>query len=77
MHEPLVIIPGMMADARLFLPQMVRRITGALVSVGRGAISAEEFAATLARAVPGSMGPSAPAHGLCLMNVYYDEGYSP
>ena len=24
MHEPLVIIPGMMADARLFLPQMVR-----------------------------------------------------
>ena len=24
MHEPLVMIPGMMADARLFLPQMVR-----------------------------------------------------
>ena len=24
MHEPLVIIPGLMADARLFLPQMVR-----------------------------------------------------
>lgn len=64
-------------EANAFLPQMVRRITGALVSVGRGAISAEEFAATLARAVPGSMGPSAPAHGLCLMNVYYDEGYSP
>ncbi|MGD9934305.1 MAG: tRNA pseudouridine(38-40) synthase TruA [Dehalococcoidia bacterium] len=64
-------------EANAFLPQMVRRITGALVSVGRGAISVEEFAATLARAVPGSMGPTAPAHGLCLMNVYYDEGYSP
>ena len=24
MHEPLVMIPGLMSDARLFLPQMVR-----------------------------------------------------
>lgn len=64
-------------EANAFLPQMVRRLTGALVSVGRGALPVEEFAATLRRAVPGSMGPTAPAHGLCLINVYYDEGYSP
>lgn len=63
-------------EANAFLPQMVRRITGALVSVGRGAVTVEEFADTLALA-PGSIGPTAPAHGLCLMHVYYDEGYSP
>jgi len=64
-------------EANAFLPQMVRRITGALVSVGRGAVTVEEFADTLRRAAPGSIGPTAPAHGLCLMHVYYDEGYSP
>lgn len=64
-------------EANAFLPQMVRRMTGALVGVGRGAVPVEEFVATLRRAAPGTMGPTAPAHGLCLMNVYYDEGYSP
>ena len=61
------------ADA--FLPHMVRRLAGALVRVGMGSLKPEEFARLLRRAEPGSMGPTAPAHGLCLQSVEYDEGY--
>lgn len=61
------------ADA--FLPHMVRRLTGALVQVGRGQLKEEEFIRLLQVAEPGSMGPTAPAHGLCLQHVEYDEGY--
>jgi tRNA pseudouridine38-40 synthase len=64
-------------EANAFLPQMVRRITGALVRVGRGSLDAEEFAAILRRAHQGTLGPTAPAHGLCLQRVEYDEGYLP
>ena len=58
-----------------FLPQMVRRLTGALVRVGRSAITTEEFAALLHAARQGTIRPTAPAHGLCLQRVEYDEGY--
>ncbi|MFN0145591.1 MAG: tRNA pseudouridine(38-40) synthase TruA [Dehalococcoidia bacterium] len=61
------------ADA--FLPHMVRRLAGALVRVGRGQLKEEEFVRLLKEAEPGSMGPTAPAHGLCLVRVEYDEGY--
>jgi tRNA pseudouridine38-40 synthase len=61
------------ADA--FLPQMVRRLTGALVRVGRGSLKIDEFARLLTAAEPGSLGPTAPPHGLCLQRVEYDEGY--
>lgn len=61
------------ADA--FLPQMVRRLTGALIQVGRGALEVEEFVRLLAQAEQGSIGPTAPPHGLCLQRVSYDEGY--
>jgi tRNA pseudouridine38-40 synthase len=61
--------------ANAFLPHMVRRLTGALVQVGRGAHTPEEFVRLLRRAEPGSVGPTAPAHGLCLQRVEYDEGY--
>ena len=61
------------ADA--FLPHMVRRLTGALVQVGRGQLEEKEFVRLLRQAEPGSMGPTAPAHGLCLQRVEYDEGY--
>ncbi|GBD23863.1 tRNA pseudouridine synthase A [bacterium HR29] len=62
-------------EADAFLPQMVRRIVGALVQVGRGRLTAEQFSELLRQATPCSMGPAAPPHGLCLWSVSYDEGY--
>lgn len=62
-------------EADAFLPQMVRRLTGALVAIGRGSQTVEEFVRLLGQATPGAIGPSAPPHGLCLEQVWYDEGY--
>jgi tRNA pseudouridine38-40 synthase len=64
-------------EADAFLPHMVRRIAGVLVKAGRGAITAEELARLLEQAKRGTLGPTAPAHGLCLRYVHYDEGYLP
>lgn len=61
------------ADA--FLPQMVRRLTGALVQVGRGTLRVDDFVRMLGQAVPATLGPVAPARGLCLQRVWYEEGY--
>ena len=61
------------ADA--FLPQMVRRIVGCLIRVGRGTATVEEIVRLLEQAEPGSATSVAPAHGLCLQRVWYDEGY--
>ena len=63
-------------EAEAFLPQMVRRIVGGLVRVGRGALSAAEFESAVAAATPATVGPPAPPHGLCLQRVWYDEGYA-
>jgi tRNA pseudouridine38-40 synthase len=64
-------------EADAFLPQMVRRLAGAFVRVGRGSLAEEEFASLLERAELATIGPAAPAHGLCLERVWYDEGYMP
>jgi tRNA pseudouridine38-40 synthase len=64
-------------EADAFLPQMVRRLTGALVGAGRGSITKEELAVLLEQAKRGTIGPTAPGHGLCLQHVTYDEGYLP
>jgi tRNA pseudouridine38-40 synthase len=64
-----------MADA--FLPNMVRRIVGALVHVGRGTLKGEDFVRLLKQASPATVGPLAPPQGLCLERVEYDEGYAP
>ncbi len=63
-------------EANAFLPQMVRRIVGGLVRVGRGAITANDFETAVAAATPATVGPPAPPHGLCLQRVWYDEGYA-
>jgi tRNA pseudouridine38-40 synthase len=63
-------------EADAFLPQMVRRLAGALVRIGRGTLEVEEFVRLLERAEAGTIGPTAPAHGLCLQRVDYDEGYT-
>lgn len=62
-------------EANAFLPQMVRRLTGAIVRIGRGRDNVEDFVRLLERAQPGAIGPTAPAHGLSLEQVWYDEGY--
>jgi tRNA pseudouridine38-40 synthase len=58
-------------EANAFLYRMVRRIVGALVRVGRGQVTRDEFAAVF-RAADGSWpNQTAPAHGLCLTKVTY------
>jgi tRNA pseudouridine38-40 synthase len=64
-------------EADAFLPQMVRRLVGAQVRIGQGSATVEEFATHLHEAEFASIGPTAPAQGLCLERVWYDEGYLP
>ena len=61
-------------EGNAFLARQVRRTAGALVEVGRGRLSVDGFAALLREAVPGSARPTAPARGLCLMKVRYEDG---
>ena len=60
-------------QANAFLPQMVRRIVGALVDLGCGRITQHEFEALVREARPGAATRVAPARGLCLMSVRYEE----
>jgi len=62
-------------EANAFLYRMMRRIVGALVRVGSGALTAAEFEAALHAADPAWPNPAAPAWGLCLTSVRY-EGVS-
>jgi tRNA pseudouridine38-40 synthase len=61
-------------EGNAFLRNMVRRIVGALVDVGRGKNSVGEFEALVAEARPGAASMLAPARGLCLMKVRYESG---
>ncbi len=56
-----------------FLPQQVRRMAGALLNVGLGKLSLNEFEAGASGSDRGIMGPTAPAHGLFLMEVRYRD----
>jgi tRNA pseudouridine38-40 synthase len=60
-------------EANAFLRGMVRGIVGTLLWVGRGKISAERFGEVLRSRDRAQAGPSAPAQGLCLINVAYGE----
>ena len=59
--------------ANSFLPKQVRCIVGSLIRIGLGKLSISEFQNILAAKQPGLAAPVAPAHGLCLMKVYYPE----
>ena len=59
-------------EANAFLPHQVRRMTGALVEVGRGKLGVEAYAKLL-DGPAASAGPAAPAHGLYLMAVSYRQ----
>ena len=56
-----------------FLKYMVRAIVGTLVEIGAGRRSAASMQELLDRRARAGAGPTAPAHGLCLMRVDYDE----
>ncbi|MGI8840489.1 MAG: tRNA pseudouridine(38-40) synthase TruA [Caulobacteraceae bacterium] len=59
--------------ARSFLHRQVRSMVGSLVWVGQGRWSADDLAAALAARDRTRCGPVAPAAGLCLTAVDYEE----
>jgi tRNA pseudouridine38-40 synthase len=56
-----------------FLHHMVRNIVGTLVEVGRGALGVSDFPRILAARDRTAAGPTAPARGLYLVEVVYDD----
>jgi tRNA pseudouridine38-40 synthase len=56
-----------------FLHNMVRRLAGEMVAVGRGRRTFEEFRARLDRPGPGEAGLTAPPHALFLEEVRYPD----
>ncbi|MDQ3766207.1 MAG: tRNA pseudouridine(38-40) synthase TruA [Actinomycetota bacterium] len=64
------------ARASSFIGQMVRSLAGTLIRVGEGRSSPDDMLAVLAGRDRGAAGPVAPPHGLCLVSVEYDAGWS-
>ena len=62
---------------RSFLRNMVRKIVGTLLEVGRGRISPAEIDGLFELRDRTRSGPTAPAHGLSLMSVEYAAEYPP
>jgi tRNA pseudouridine38-40 synthase len=58
-------------EASGFLWKMARTIVGTLVEVGVGRLQPEQMSATLSVRDRRAAGPTAPAHGLCLIRVIY------
>jgi tRNA pseudouridine38-40 synthase len=54
-----------------FLRNMVRILVGTLVEIGRGKMPLAELRRLLREGVRKGAGPTAPAQGLCLMEVWY------
>jgi tRNA pseudouridine38-40 synthase len=57
-----------------FLHHMVRNLVGTMLDVGRGRMSVNEIPGILAARSRAAAGPTAPARGLFLCSVEYDEG---
>jgi len=64
----------LIVEATAFLKHMVRNIVGTLVEVGHGRRPADSLAALLAGRDRTRAGPTAPAHGLVLDEVFYLPG---
>ncbi len=64
------------ARANAFIQQMVRSLAGTLIEVGEGRRRPDDLPAILAARDRAAAGSVAPAHGLCLVSVEYDEGWS-
>jgi tRNA pseudouridine38-40 synthase len=56
-----------------FLHHMVRNLVGTMLDVGRGQLRCEEIAGIFAARNRAAAGPTAPARGLFLISVEYDE----
>ena len=56
-----------------FLYNMVRIIAGTLIKAGSGGLMPEEMENILAACDRSAAGPTAPAHGLTMMGITYDE----
>jgi tRNA pseudouridine38-40 synthase len=61
--------------ANSFLPHQVRNTVGALIRVGLGRMTPEEFHSIMEAKKIGLAGPAAPACGLCLMKVNYKKDF--
>ncbi|MBA7663252.1 tRNA pseudouridine synthase A [subsurface metagenome] len=61
--------------ANSFLPHQIRNTVGALIRVGLGKMSVDEFHGLIEARTPGLAGPTAPARGLCLMRVNYPQPF--
>jgi len=59
--------------ASSFLPHQVRNTVGGLVKVGLHKMTAETFREMASSGKAGTIGPTAPARGLCLMNIKYPD----
>jgi len=59
--------------ANSFLMHQVRNTIGALIRVGQGKMTIDEFNSILEAREPALAGPTAPACGLCLKRVNYPE----
>lgn len=60
-----------------FVYNLVRRLAGALVEVGRGRLSPEDFERILVQRDTSRGGPCLPAHGLVLLSVRYPARFEP
>ena len=60
-------------EATSFLPHQVRNTVGGLLKVGLHKMSVESFREKASLGKAGTMGPTAPARGLCLMNIKYPD----
>ncbi|OQY25005.1 MAG: tRNA pseudouridine(38-40) synthase TruA [Anaerolineaceae bacterium 4572_32.2] len=58
-------------EANAFLYRMVRSIVGTLLQVGQGKMDVAKFVAAMTACERRRAGPTAPPHGLCLMEVKY------
>ena len=61
--------------ANSFLPHQVRNTVGALIRVGLGKMTIDEFHRIIEVKKPGLAGPTAPARGLCLMRINYPHSF--
>ncbi|HEU4481305.1 MAG TPA: tRNA pseudouridine(38-40) synthase TruA [Actinomycetota bacterium] len=64
------------ARGNAFIQQMVRSLVGTLVHVGHRKLDPGALPDILAAKDRAAAGPVAPPHGLCLVAVEYDEGWS-
>jgi tRNA pseudouridine38-40 synthase len=60
-------------QATSFLPHQVRNTVGGLVKVGLHKMTVETFQDRACSGEAGTIGPTAPARGLCLMNIKYPD----